>query len=152
MENKVVNAEEIHLHSFDIFHWEVSVSDAFAEQPKPVINKQLHSTGGYALNEEENLVGIRIHISISGLGENNEELGVNGEIAIVFHFEVKDLIEHLEYQEEDQELVSDQLLGTLLGIAYSTSRGLVYNHLYGSFLEGTILPVINPMDLLREEE
>lgn len=151
MENKAVNADQIHLKNFQIFKWEISASEAFADQPSPIIDTNVRAFGEYVVSDEEKLFGIRIHLNITSYGEEEEELEVKGDFSIEFHFEVEDLTDYLEYQGEGKALVSDQLLGTLLGIAYSTSRGLVYDRLHGSFLEGTILPVLNPLTLIQED-
>jgi len=44
------------------------------------------------------------------------------------------------------------LAATLLGIAYSTSRGIIVEKTQNTFLGGIILPCIDPYKVLMEEE
>lgn len=44
----------------------------------------------------------------------------------------------------------DSILGTtLMGIVYSTARGIILERTQGTFFNGVILPVINPNKLIK---
>jgi hypothetical protein len=45
--------------------------------------------------------------------------------------------------------IDGRLAATVLGIAYSTARGIVVERTQGTFFNGAILPVINPSSLLN---
>ncbi|GAH33667.1 unnamed protein product [marine sediment metagenome] len=90
--------------------------------------------------------------------QNDKELGLNGEYGIEFLFEIDNFEEFIEKNDEekhtdgtnDQEdsMVSGVLGGTLMGIVYSTARGMILERTQGTYFKGVILPVINPNDLI----
>lgn len=66
-------------------------------------------------------------------------------------FVVEGLNKHLESIEDPAKLrFSNGFIGTLVGIALSTSRGLIIGKLQGVFANVPILPIINPMDLIAK--
>lgn len=40
---------------------------------------------------------------------------------------------------------------TLLGIAFSTARGIIFERTRGTFFDGVILPVVDPFKVLEEK-
>lgn len=65
-----------------------------------------------------------------------------------FIFEVENMMDFL-VDVENKQVFTGQIVGTLVGISYSTLRGLVYTKLSETNLNGFILPVINPNEILK---
>jgi len=65
-----------------------------------------------------------------------------------FIFDVENMLDFL-VDVENKQVFTGQIVGTLIGISYSTLRGLVYSKLNETNLNGFILPVINPNDILK---
>lgn len=65
-----------------------------------------------------------------------------------FIFEVENILDFL-VDAENKQVFTGQIVGTLVGICYSTLRGLVYTKLSETNLNGFILPVINPNEILK---
>lgn len=103
-----------------------------------------------AFNLEENVVRFRLYTKVKGFNESEEEMNVNGEYLIEFHFVVENLRDFVTEDNEELE-VNAALGGTLAGIAYSTSRGIILDRTQSTDFKGVILPVINPHHLLNED-
>ncbi|NQD70185.1 hypothetical protein HP439_05560 [Sphingobacterium shayense] len=65
-----------------------------------------------------------------------------------FIYEVDNILDFLVEEKEDK-VFTGQIVGTLIGISYSTLRGLLYGKMGETNLNGFILPVINPNDILK---
>jgi len=98
---------------------------------------------------EKNLFLLSLEIILVGKDENNEILDVNGEFGIEFLFEIDNLSSLSTTDKEGGFLVKESLGLTLMAIAYSTARGIILQSTQSSILDGVILPVIDPKDLLN---
>ncbi|QQD13401.1 hypothetical protein [Sphingobacterium sp. UDSM-2020] len=65
-----------------------------------------------------------------------------------FIFEVENMLDFL-VEVEHKKVFTKQIVGTLVGISYSTLRGLIYGKMSETNLNGFVLPVINPNDILK---
>ncbi|VTR43574.1 hypothetical protein [Sphingobacterium thalpophilum] len=54
-------------------------------------------------------------------------------------------------EKDGKAAFTDQLLGTLIGLSYSTLRGILYSRLAETNLNGIILPVVNPNEFLNSK-
>jgi len=52
---------------------------------------------------------------------------------------------------KDFDIKNKNLLATLLGISFSTIRGIILNRTIGSFINKFYLPIINPSEIINEE-
>ncbi len=111
---------------------------------------KIHTSVEEGLNFEQKIVRVVIHLNMAQdwpAGEPNtgKELG---HFAIEFLFHVEDLTDWFNLNESTGQYESDGYLsGTLRGIAYSTSRGMLLNHLMLSPFSAVVLPVIDPMTI-----
>ncbi|MCS4165225.1 hypothetical protein [Sphingobacterium sp. BIGb0116] len=67
-----------------------------------------------------------------------------------FYFKVDNMLDFLS-EKDGRAAFTGQLLGTLIGLSYSTLRGILYSRLAETNLNGIILPVVNPNDLLNSK-
>ncbi|NPA42972.1 MAG: hypothetical protein GXO27_02965 [Chlorobi bacterium] len=118
-------------------------------QPPPLFALKLaHKTG---FNREKQAGRVRLFISAYGADRNNKPLGVGGEFIFDFHFKIENF--HLYEREKDGHMQMSAFLGAnMISVAYGTARGLVWNAVAHTFLEGLILPVIDAMEFLKEGE
>ncbi len=100
-------------------------------------------------DRERKLALLNLEVLLVGKDENNEILDVNGEFGIEFLFGVDNLSSLSTTDEDGRVLVKESLGLTLMAIAYSTARGIILQSTQSSILDGVILPVIDPKDLLN---
>ena len=73
---------------------------------------------------------------------------VNAEYKTEYIFTVENLSQFSEKKEE-VVLLDTSMAATLMGIAYSTTRGIILTRTQGTLLDGVLLPVLNPKDLIN---
>lgn len=91
----------------------------------------------------------RMHIILEGQTGQETPLGLNGEFLMDFVFQIENLSDFL-VEDSDSTQVHSILGATLLGICFSTSRGIVLERTKGTPFAGFILPIINPLKTLFE--
>jgi hypothetical protein len=134
-----INAEEIHLLKIEVVSNKIDTA-AFRRVSKPTLgigHKVMHN-----LKDER----IKIALAISFLQSEEKPLM---EIQIDFHYYVKNLHSFYKLEEEHKPIFDGWMIATLLGIAVSTARGIIYEKLNANNIPNVIIPVISPKTLLQ---
>lgn len=142
-----IKPELIHLHSLKVYKTLVNASENYIDNPVEIKNISVQYAQNSAFNFEEKAIRIRLEILMLAVDGEDKEIGLNAEYGIEFHFVVENLDEFVEV-EGDKKSISGMLGGTLMGIAYSTARGIVFDRTQGTHFKGVILPVIDPKELV----
>jgi len=91
----------------------------------------------------------RLHIMLDGQDANGVSLGLGAEFMLDYIYIIENLPDFIIHHDGDNQV--EAILGaTLLGISFSTTRGIVMERTKGTPFAGFILPVINPMQMLFE--
>jgi hypothetical protein len=98
------------------------------------------------LKEERIKIGLLLDLLSESVEKENN---VNMKFNIDFHYKIDDLINHYELDENNSPIFSGQFIATLLGISFSTARGIIYQKLSDVNLKGIILPVVSPQKMLN---
>lgn len=103
-----------------------------------------------AQNILNNLKDERIKIGlILDIKSSDVENQFNANFNIDFHFKIKDLKDFYTLPEDgDNPIFSGLFLTTLIGISFSTARGIIYERLSKTNMKNVILPVISPSKIL----
>lgn len=142
--------EKIHLLSINIFSAKLDTEEAFLESPQRIKGFEFGIAHETAHSFEDKHSRFRLYFTMDARNEEEEPLGVTVEYGIEFHFYVENFQDFI-IESEGKELQMDSALpATLLGMAYSTSRGIIFERTRGTFFEGVILPVIDPFKALTE--
>ena len=67
---------------------------------------------------------------------------------IDFHFQINKLSGFYEIKGDNQPLFSGHLIATLIGICFSTARGIILEKLNNAGIPNIILPVVSPQEML----
>lgn len=100
------------------------------------------------LNPDENLVGLKLTIDITAVGKNDVSLNIKGSYTHEVLFKITDLDDFV-VKKENRAVIDVALGSTLIGMAYSTVRGIIFTRTQGTSLGTVILPVINPVDIMK---
>ncbi len=111
-----------------------------------IINDNLNLEFSVAQNTKHNLKDERIKIELFINLLSQEEIGVK--FNIDFYFVIKDLSEQYKLNESNVPVFSHQFIATLLGISFSTARGLIFQQLQNTNFKEMILPVVSPYKML----
>ncbi|MFW6224634.1 MAG: hypothetical protein ACOC4B_00025 [Bacteroidota bacterium] len=151
MINNKVKSELIEIESIRMIHSNISTDENYKDMPQPISEIEVKYKQDSAFNTEENKIRIRLNTSLEGLDKNKEKLGVSGNFIIEFHVSVGNFDDFVVVNEDGEKKVSDVLGNTLMGIVYSTARGIIFTYLQGTYLSGSILPVIDPSTLTHKK-
>lgn len=91
---------------------------------------------GFGFNKKLNL--IKVNFVITYLYKKKEILKID--VDTVFEFVKK----------EDLDLENKIILATVLGVSFSTIRGIILNRTIGSFMNKIYLPIINPTEIIED--
>lgn len=149
MNQASVDPTQIHLIGIKIVKELVECSNEFMDSPLDVHNFALGHNYVQDLNIDEKGIRTRLFLSLKALNDEEEEIGLEAEYGLEFHFVVENLNEFIEKEEDNLIRLKGALTPTLAGIAYSTARGVIWEKLSGTYFSHIVLPVINPNDLLK---
>jgi hypothetical protein len=105
------------------------------------------------VNAQERIVGVKLLVEIKVARPGTNELALVASYTHELVFVIDNLYDFTDPIENQPEPKVDRLmLGTLVGVAYSTVRGIIFNRTQGTKLQGILLPVIDPKKLVKQEE
>lgn len=99
---------------------------------------------GYNLEDKRFLFGLQLIFSA-----NKQTTEFECRFRYNFHFEIDNINEMYELNENKEPVFQELFVATLAGISYSTLRGIVLEKTGNSNWGALLLPVINPSDLLE---
>ena len=144
-----INPELISMFHVKVYKSIITTSPEYLEKPVKPGNFRVGYSQNSAFNFEKKNIRVRLEIILDGIDERENLIGIQGDFGLDFHFHVENLDEFIEELDGNKK-VSGNLGPTLISIAYSTARGIVIERTQGTFLNGTILPVIDPNVFLKE--
>lgn len=142
-----IKPDLIHIITLNVYKALVNTSKEYLDNPVNIENIQVKYAQDSAFNFNENGIRIRLEVILDALNKDNEAIGLNAEYGVEFHFVVDNMNEFIVEEGKTKKL-KGILGGTLMGISYSTIRGIVFDRTQGTFFRGVILPVIDPNELI----
>lgn len=103
------------------------------------------------LNPDDNIIGLQLVVAIEARDRSDKILNVKGSYTHEIVFKVENLVDFLDKVENGDKPkynIDGGLGSTLVSIAYSTVRGIIFTRTQGTSLGSVILPVIDPKKLM----
>ena len=121
------------------------------------VKKYTYKYGYYrAIIGEQRLVSVNIRIDVTGQLRNRKNPVKLGHITTESTFYLKDFDEWVEREDgengEGNWVISDLMKSILVGLAFSTTRGILICQAQNTLLQGVILPVVAPSNLVEIQE
>lgn len=135
----IIVPEEIHLLKIDVVENILDVN-AFKQTKAPLL-KIAHKRM-YNLKDQR----IKIELQFSFKNQNDEQLML---LQTEYHFRVENMQQFYELKDEHPVFFAP-LLATVLGIAISTTRGILFEKLENNGIHNIIIPVISPQKILTQ--
>lgn len=126
-----------------------NINSTDEESEMTIKQYQIGCTSETAVNIDEKLIRVLFKIDIFILDEKGKKTGTDASYTNEFIFQVDNLDELTKLLENGIVEIDVELSKTLLSLAFSTSRGMIFSRTQGTILNGIILPVVNPNDLLN---
>jgi len=154
MKNKaaIVIPEKIHLFSVNIFKARMDTTDIFLETPQKADAYDFGMSNEMGHDLENKNVRCRILLTLKARNVDESLLGLELEYGIEFHFRIDNFSDFYILEKSGGFKMDSNLAATLLGMAYSTARGVVYERTRGTFFDGILLPVIDPYKALDDKQ
>lgn len=137
----VINPEKIHLIHIDVV--ESSVIDV-KQKSHNDFNIEVAHTTMHNLSNEKMKIGLFIDLIHTDISNRAKATFV-----IDFHFKIDELNQFYELKEPNHPVFHGLFVATLLGICFSTARGMIYERLSNTNMQGIILPVVSPTKILQ---
>ncbi len=139
--NATIIPEEIELFHIEILNSKIREG---TKPSKPSYNIEVAHNTGHNLKDERIKIKLLINLSDHPKQEDRNEV----DYEIDFHFKIQHLDKFYEIGEGKTPSISSNLIATLLGISFSTARGILYQRLANTNFQGVILPVVSPGKML----
>ncbi|MDN3654047.1 hypothetical protein QWZ08_00330 [Ferruginibacter paludis] len=142
------------IHVLNIKTIKGNIESAPDADPEQIKGYRFDHSLGTGINEEESLIGLKLTVDIEALDAKDEPIGISASYTHNFTFNVENLEDFLEKDnnEDDTPAIDPLMVATLVGIAYSTVRGIIYTRTQSTSLNGVVLPVIDPKKLLEYDD
>lgn len=139
--NSPIIPEEIELFHIEILNSKIKEGK---KPQKPSYDIDVAHKSAHNLKDER----IRIKLLINLSDQQKKEDGNHLDFEADFHFKIQNLKNFYDLNEDNTPRFSGNLIATLLGISFSTARGMLYERLANTNFQGVILPVISPIKML----
>ncbi len=144
-----IDPSKISIICINIFKTNITADETYLSNPEEVKETRVGLSQESLFNFQNKLVAVKLNIVLEAIDKDEKLMGVKGEFGIEFHLNIDNLELFLEQSSSDNTIkVSGELGATIMGIVYSTARGIILEKTQNSFLRGTILPVINPASII----
>jgi len=144
-----VDAEKIYL--LNIRTLSGNIDGATDADINAVVGHQFNFELRTGLNPDDNIIGLQLMVAIEARDKSDNPLNVKGSYTHEIVFKVENLIDFLDKVESEDKPrynIDGGLGSTLVSIAYSTVRGIIFTRTQGTSLGSVILPVIDPKKLM----
>lgn len=143
----VPDPTRIHILGVSLVKGALNASDAYLQAPgRPdLVKVQQHQVS--RINDAQKLFLVRLTIELEGQDKDARPIGLSSSYVLDFQVRVDDLDHFKQGVQKGHPVIDGQLVATIMGILYSTARGIILERTRGTFFDGVILPVISPKDL-----
>jgi hypothetical protein len=101
-------------------------------------------------HSEAEQIRFRLVFPLSALDEQGGKLGINVEYGLEFHFRIENFSDFMKGDEYGDIHLDVAMVATVLGMAYSIARGIIFERTRSTFFDGIIIPVIDSYEILLE--
>lgn len=143
--------EKIHLTEIIVIKCNIDAEETYLNNPVEPGGIDLQMGKDIAHDFEEGAARYRLFFDCHAMDSKGKELGLTAEIGIEFHFVIDDFSDFIK-EKKGEKHIDIEIGISLMSIAYSTSRGIVLEKTQSTYFQGIILPVIDSVKLLLEEE
>lgn len=137
--------------NFHLFHLQIVESNIESSSTNKDLNFKIEVAHTTMHNIEQKRIKIGLILSIIGVKED-ENTDVKAFFNIDFHYIIDDFEKFYTINEKKQLTFDSIFISVLLGISYSTARGIIYERLNDTSLEGVILPIVSPIKMLERRK
>jgi len=143
-----IEPDKIRIVAISLVRGSLDTKEAFLAhpiRPSKIDLKVNHLINFYL---EDNRSIIRLNFIVEGKTEDESPLGIAAAYTIDFLFEVENMPDFVDTGNSTEIKVDGIFGATLLGLALSTSRGILLERTHGTYFANFLLPVLDPMRMI----
>jgi hypothetical protein len=133
----------------ELFLIEVKESKIVASKEKEKLNFNLNVGHSLMHNLPEERLKLDLVVDLQAEAPLSKIKSL-AQFKFAFHFKITNLQNFYELNAEQNPVFYGLLIATLLGICFSTARGIIYEKLSNTNMQGIILPVVSPQKMLQQ--
>lgn len=142
------NPDHLQIHYCGIISFEVQNDEDVPLRPNDIDQHQFTIQSKLSVGEG-NWLRVLLKIDCEAQTKEKDRVPLKGAITTECLFQIEGLDDLVRTKKEP----IPHLMGvTAVSIAYSTTRGLLASRVSGTFLEGAVLPIVQPTKLLAPEQ
>ena len=143
-----VEPEKISISRITMVNGHVEGSEAYLKNPKRPSQIKVDFGHRSGIDWKGGNTYSRLFVELEAQNEKSEAIGLIASYAFEFVFKVENLSGFEAKSKNGNSMIHPVLATTLMGIIFSTARGMVLERTKGTYFDGVILPVISPAALL----
>ncbi len=142
-----IDADQIHILTVRTLQGSIDCDDA--------IDSSDVATHGFSFQMENAvdidrlMVAFKLKVEIQAFSKTNKQLPAKGSYTHEIVFKVDNIA---DFTSAEEKLLRADMASVLVGIVYSTIRGIIFTRTQGTPLNTVILPIIPPLRLMGMEE
>lgn len=148
-DNNFFDPEKFSLIEYKLLKGQVNTPEDFNDES--VVGYHVDNSLQLFFNMEDKFVKADYTAEIKSKSQGINAVEATGQFHFVFIYKVENLEELAKPDSNNMIELSPVLGNAVSSITYSTSRGILINHLQGTALQNFILPIINPNILLHNK-
>lgn len=125
----------------------IEASEAYLSAPVQPATNGMNFTTELGFDFTAKVARARVKVEMEGLDKDQNKLGLSGCYDIFADVLVENL-EECSKQLDGKHEVDGHLAISIMGIVYSTVRGMILERTSGTFFGGVLLPVVDPKVLV----
>lgn len=142
--------EKISIESIHVTHSSIDYNPD-SVQVSSIHGFDMNMGHNIAYNFDDKMCRVRLRLEFIGIDENHNKYDATANFNIECHFKIANIQDCVSRTKKGIQI--DKVLpATLLGMAYSTMRGIVLERTSNTLFNSIILPVIDPMAVLDNED
>lgn len=139
----MANTPKIIPEEITLFH--INILEHQIAQPKEKLYIEVAHTVMHKLEEEK--IKLNLKINLETCKDDNKKCSF-AHFDIDFHYHIKNFVNFYTYNDKQKPVFNALLIATLLGISFSTARGIIYEKLTANNIKNIILPIVSPQEML----
>ncbi len=144
-----VDPTKMRIDRITMIHGKLEATEAYLNKPQQPAQVKVDFGHRSGIGWKAERTWHRLYVELEALDEKGKPLGLTASYAFEFHFTIHGLGAFATKMDEGASALHPVMANTLMGIIFSTVRGMVLERTKGTYFDGVILPVIAPGDLSK---
>ncbi|MBP8824425.1 MAG: hypothetical protein KBH07_12355 [Flavobacteriales bacterium] len=144
-----VDPTKMRINRITMIHGKLEATEAYLNKPEPPAQVKVDFGHRSGIGWKAERTWHRLYVELAALDDKGSPLGLTASYVFEFHFTIQGLGDFAKKLDDGALAIHPVMANTLMGIMFSTVRGMVLERTKGTYFDGVVLPVIAPGDLSK---